>query len=47
MEKVGGHTHYLKKMKKHMQPIYIKYINTLTIGKKKSEENLKVKPLKI
>ena len=46
MEKVGGHTPYLKKMKKRMQPIYIKYINTLTLGKKKSEENLKVKPLK-
>lgn len=39
MEKVGGHAPYLKKMKKRMQPIYIKYINTLTLGKKKSEEN--------
>ena len=39
MKKVGGHTPYLKKMKKRMQPIYIKYINTLTLGKKKSEVN--------
>ena len=38
MEKAGGHTPYLKKMKKRMQPIYIEYINTLTLGKKKSEE---------
>ena len=39
MEKVGGHTPHLKKMKKSMQPIYIKNINTLTLEKKKSEEN--------
>ena len=38
MEKVEGHTTYLKKNEQRMSPIYIKYINTLTLGKKKSEE---------
>ena len=46
MEKVGGHTPYLKKMKKRMQPIYIKYINTLTYREKEERRNLKVKPSK-
>ena len=38
MEKVGGHAPYLKKMKKRMQPIYIKYINTLTLGKRRAKK---------
>ena len=38
MEKVGGHAPYLKKMKKRMQPIYIKYINTLTLEKGRAKK---------